>query len=307
MNQVTTIAKIFFVALCLTSCATSEYLSVKSGCNAEAQRQYPPKLQNYVVTKTKQVEVGDGNFRCISTERPIGYTVGNSQMETITNCQEGKKYVDREYRVTETEDLNEDARRNFVNQCAANRCVQLYGNNLCETSKTSQASPNVKATSITDAQAQNDLGLKYAKGEGVTQDYAAAAKWFQLAAAQGFADGQDNLGVIYQYGFGVPKDYVAAVKWFRLAASQGQANAQNNLGIMFEHGQGVPSNRVTAYALYSVAASNDNSYGKRGSKYQATLASTMSAKEIEIGQALLVEMRVPGNFLKALDNFQKSH
>ena len=40
-----------------------------------------------------------------------------------------------------------------------------------------------------DAKAQYNLGVMYAKGEGVAQDYAQAAEWYNLAAAQGVENG----------------------------------------------------------------------------------------------------------------------
>ena len=57
------------------------------------------------------------------------------------------------------------------------------------------------------------------KGQGVSQDYAEAAKWYSLAAESGHAHAQNNLGVLYKNGRGVSKDYVQAYKWFNLAAS----------------------------------------------------------------------------------------
>ena len=43
---------------------------------------------------------------------------------------------------------------------------------------------------------QYNIGLLYYNGRGVLQDYKEAAKWYQLAAAQGDADAQNNLGMI---------------------------------------------------------------------------------------------------------------
>ena len=59
----------------------------------------------------------------------------------------------------------------------------------------------------------------YAEGRSVPQDYAEAAKWFRLAAAQGDAEAQHNLGVLYRRGQGVPQDYVEAHKWLNPAAA----------------------------------------------------------------------------------------
>ena len=43
-----------------------------------------------------------------------------------------------------------------------------------------------------NAAAQNNLGAKYDKGEGVLQDYATAHMWFNLAGSNGDADGGEN-------------------------------------------------------------------------------------------------------------------
>ena len=43
--------------------------------------------------------------------------------------------------------------------------------------------------------------------------------WFRLAASEGDAPAQFNLGVMYAEGRGVPQDYVSAHMWFNLAAA----------------------------------------------------------------------------------------
>src|SRR5207302_1022097 len=91
-----------------------------------------------------------------------------------------------------------------------------------------------------NAVAQYTLGLMYANGQGVPQDYGEAAKWFRLAAEQGEATAQFNLGVLYHSGRGVSQNDAEALKWYRRAADQGHASAQGNLGFMYSIGQGVP-------------------------------------------------------------------
>jgi len=44
----------------------------------------------------------------------------------------------------------------------------------------------------------------YFNGQGVAQDYATPASWFQKAADQGHASGQHELGFMYLKGQGVP-------------------------------------------------------------------------------------------------------
>jgi uncharacterized protein len=45
-----------------------------------------------------------------------------------------------------------------------------------------------------DAESQNNLGARYANGEGMVQDDKQAAFWFRKAADQGEAVAQFNLG-----------------------------------------------------------------------------------------------------------------
>jgi TPR repeat protein len=71
------------------------------------------------------------------------------------------------------------------------------------------------------SQAQYNLGLMYAEGEGVAQDYQEAVRWYRLAAEQDHASGQFSLGAMYIAGHGVPKDYVLAHMWVNLAAAKG--------------------------------------------------------------------------------------
>jgi len=44
---------------------------------------------------------------------------------------------------------------------------------------------------------------------------------YNLAADQGFARGQYNLGYMYEHGQGVTQSYSEARKWYTLAANQG--------------------------------------------------------------------------------------
>ena len=53
-------------------------------------------------------------------------------------------------------------------------------------------------------------------------------KWFRLSAAQGHANAQNDLGLMYATGQGVPQDYVRAYMWFSLAAAKGFSEAQQN-------------------------------------------------------------------------------
>ena len=85
-----------------------------------------------------------------------------------------------------------------------------------------------------DASAQNELGICYAKGKGVTEDLNEAIKWYRKAAEQGHAEAQNKVGNYYFDGKGgLPQDYVEAVKWYKKAAEQGEADAQYSLGVRY--------------------------------------------------------------------------
>ena len=101
---------------------------------------------------------------------------------------------------------------------------------------------------------QFNLGVCYANGQGVEQSYSEAVKWYRKAANQGYAKAQNNLGCCYYNGQGVEQSYSEAVKWYRKAAEQGDADAQNNLGICYYCGQGVGQSYSEAVKWYQKAA-----------------------------------------------------
>ena len=82
------------------------------------------------------------------------------------------------------------------------------------------------------AEAQNELGWKYAMGDGVTKDAAQAVTWFRKAAEQGDADAQTKLAFMYYGGDGVPKDLVTAYMWCNLAAAQGYEPAKTTRDLL---------------------------------------------------------------------------
>lgn len=86
------------------------------------------------------------------------------------------------------------------------------------------------------------------------QDYAQAAHWNELAAAQGVRDAQYNLAGMYTQGLGVPVDLSKAAQLLEASARQNYSPAQQALGICYEFGEGVARNRGTAIHWLSQAA-----------------------------------------------------
>jgi uncharacterized protein len=88
-----------------------------------------------------------------------------------------------------------------------------------------------KAAEQGSVESQFNLGLMYSEGNGVTRDYAEAAKWFRKAADQGLAVAQFSLGKMYYEGQGVTRNYMEAYVWFSHAAAQGDEKAKTALDL----------------------------------------------------------------------------
>lgn len=97
-----------------------------------------------------------------------------------------------------------------------------------------------------DPEAQHDLAVLYATGEGRPRDMKEAAYWFREAAIQGVPGAQYNLGVLYEKGTGVQQDDVRALLWYHSAAERNHPRAQYNLGLFYAQGRGIPVNYAEA-------------------------------------------------------------
>ncbi len=83
-----------------------------------------------------------------------------------------------------------------------------------------------------NAVAQNNLGVLYRKGKGVTKNYQQAMHWYKKSEAQGNAQAMNNIAMLYAKGYGVKKSYDIAEKWYKKAIKYGAENAQMNLNAM---------------------------------------------------------------------------
>jgi TPR repeat protein len=73
-----------------------------------------------------------------------------------------------------------------------------------------------------DVAAQYALGMRYATGEGVKQNYVEALAWFRQAAEQGDVRAQAKLAAWYSAGRGAQRDYSKAYYWGLLAQAGGE-------------------------------------------------------------------------------------
>jgi len=86
-----------------------------------------------------------------------------------------------------------------------------------------------------DANAEFELGVRYAEGCGVDQSDEEAVKWYRKAAENGNVNAQFNLGICYAFGDGVPKSEALALKWYGVAARNGDAEAARRLKLISFH------------------------------------------------------------------------
>lgn len=171
-----------------------------------------------------------------------------------------------------------------------------------------------------DVDAQYVVGLMYAEGQGVEQNFyeagkmyrragdqdhagaqvnlgslfencygngpcdsAEAAQWYRRAADQGSALGQFNLALMYALGKGVTESEWRAKTLFRKAAEQGYTAAQYNLAVTYERGLGGPVDHVAAYAWYNLAAHRGYQAGHVG---RENVARNLDAEDLSKAQQL---------------------
>ena len=135
--------------------------------------------------------------------------------------------------------------------------LSCYSLSLCR-AQDEQLTALRKKAEAGDVDAQFNLGVLYANGQGVERNYSEALKWYRQAAEQNNAAAQNNLGAMYEDGQGVGRDYAAAFKWYRQAAEQKLAAAQVNLGLMYANGQGVKQDYAEADRWWRAAAAQNN-------------------------------------------------
>ena len=97
-----------------------------------------------------------------------------------------------------------------------------------------------------NAEGQATLGQMLSRGEGGPQDLVEARRMNTLAAAQGHVVAQTFLGIMHYQGDGGAQDFVEARRQLGLAAAQGHAEALAWLGTMHYRGEGGPNDYVEA-------------------------------------------------------------
>lgn len=77
-----------------------------------------------------------------------------------------------------------------------------------------------------NAEAEELIGVMYAMGLGVEQDYERAFEWYLRSSLKGHPGAQSGLGWYYELGLGIPEpDLVRAYLWYALSAIGGDPDA----------------------------------------------------------------------------------
>ncbi len=107
-----------------------------------------------------------------------------------------------------------------------------------------------------DKVAQYYLGVMHINGEGVSQDYDLAKKWFEKSAEQDDPDAQNYLGNMYKLGWatGGIKKPAEAFKWYMKSAEQGNAEGQNNVAMCYLNSDGIDYDTVEALRYCKLSA-----------------------------------------------------
>ena len=139
-----------------------------------------------------------------------------------------------------------------------------------------------------NADAQVNIGVLHANGEGVPQSYAEALTWYRKAADQGDVFALNNLGLMYMRGQGITASDRMAVQLYRQAADRNFAPAQFNLATMYAQGRGIEKDKAEAYKWLTLAMAayqpGDEAKRDDAEDLRANLAKDMRPAEVAEGE-----------------------
>lgn len=111
------------------------------------------------------------------------------------------------------------------------------------------------AASIAPRAAISNSALEAARDLMEADEYAAAMEALWPLARSGNADAEELIGVMYAMGLGVEQDYQRAFEWYLRASMKGHPGAQSGVGWYYEVGLGMPEpDLVRAYMWYALSA-----------------------------------------------------
>lgn len=117
-----------------------------------------------------------------------------------------------------------------------------------------------------EAWAMYNIGVAYAKGNGVPQSDDVALTWYMFAAEKENIDAYMALGKLYSDGTAFKPDYTAALDWYTKAATAGDATAQYIVASMYHKGLGTERDAQKAAEWFKKAAAQK--YGDAKSRLE---------------------------------------
>lgn len=111
-----------------------------------------------------------------------------------------------------------------------------------------------KSASYGNSWAQNQLGVRYLLGAGVSKDLEKAVGLFKLAAEQNQVESCLNLAWIYSSEAYSGKSLTESIRFYRVAIENGSPIAEYNLGLLYIDGVGVEKDCKKGFSLLKSAA-----------------------------------------------------
>lgn len=111
-----------------------------------------------------------------------------------------------------------------------------------------------RSASYGNSWAQNQLGVRYLLGVGVSKDLKKAVDLFKLAAEQNQVEGCLNLAWIYSSEEYSGKSLTESIRFYRVAIENGSPIAEYNLGLLYMDGVGVERDYKKGFSLLKSAS-----------------------------------------------------
>lgn len=141
-----------------------------------------------------------------------------------------------------------------------------------------------KAAASGDEQAYFNLGVAYAEGKAVPQDFAKAVEFYRKGAEGGSVLAAFNFAQSYRKGQGIEQDYAAAAKWYEFGAKRGDFRASNEFGLLYVEGKGVERDLIEGFAwIYPATCQSIMDESAMANAMQ--LASMLDKQQIDEAQA----------------------
>lgn len=142
------------------------------------------------------------------------------------------------------------------------------------------------------------IGLMYERGQGVTQSYPEAVKWYAKGAAMGDATSEKNLGYMYENAQGVAENWMLAAELYQKSAAQAYVEGEFALGRAYEFGIGVEQDRATAILWFSRSGAQGQSQGEYFAKWLSEPTNFVGFRTPAESAAVMGgKMRFAGDFL----------